>query len=137
MPVYQEATFHDRQSMESVIPQSTLSTTFVDITGATITTKDLSQDGTYQVLTPVLVSASLNNTLASFRITVDGNQVGDISTIALKVKDLDIGYTFTGTLPGISSGQELQIQFSTDKGVLTLQEFSFSVDGIPTSRVII
>tara|TARA_R110002096_G_scaffold59003_3_gene148256 strand:- start:122 stop:535 length:414 start_codon:yes stop_codon:yes gene_type:complete len=136
MPFFQEATFHDRQSMESAIPQSTVSLTFVDVVGATITTKDLSQDGTYLVLTPILVQSSLNNTLASFRITLDGNQIGDISTIELKIKEQDVGTTFTGTLTGVSTGQILQLQYATDKGTLTLEEFSFAVDGIPTSRVV-
>ena len=97
MPVYQEATFHDRQSVESAIPQSTTSLTFVDVAGAVLTTKDLSQDGTYQVLTPVVVQASLNNTVAEFRITLDGNQIGDVSMLELKIKEADVGTTFAGT----------------------------------------
>ena len=137
MPFFQEATFHDRQSVESAIPQSTVSLVFVDVTGATITTKDLSQDGTYQVLTPIVVQASLNNTVASFRITLDGNQIGDVSVIELKIKELDVGTTFAGTLSGISNNQVLQLQYATDKGTLTLEEFSMTVDGVPTSRVVI
>jgi hypothetical protein len=137
MPFHQEATFHDRQSMESTIPQSTASLVFVDVIGATITTKDLSQEGTYQIWTPVLVSASLNNTIASFRITIDDVQIGNVSEITLKVKELDTGYTFTGTLPGITEGQVMQLEYKTDKGTLTLQEFSIAVDGVPTSRVVI
>lgn len=137
MPFHQEATFHDRQSVESSISQSTSSNTFVDVIGGTITTKDLSQAGTYQISTPVVVSASLNNTIASFRITLDGNQIGDISIIRLKIKDFDIGFTFTGTLPGIiTTGQVLQVQYLTDKGTITLSEFSMTVDGIPASRVV-
>ncbi len=131
-----EPIFHDRQSMESAIPQSTNSNSFVDVDDAIITTKDLSQDGTYMIWVPVLVQASLNNTTASFRLTLDGDQIGDVSTIVLKVKELDVGYTFMGTLPGIGAGQVLQLQYSTDKGVLTLEEFSISVDGIPTIRVV-
>jgi hypothetical protein len=136
MPFFQEATFHDRQSEESAIPQATSSGTFVNVTGATITTKDLSQDGTYQIATPVLVSSSLNNTTGSFRITVDGIQVGDVSDITLKIKELDVGFTFTGTLSGISAGKIIQLQYLTDKGTLTLSEFSITVDGIPTARVV-
>lgn len=136
MPFFQEATFHDRQSVESAIPQATSSGTFVNVTGATITTKDLSQDGTYQIATPVLVSSSLNNTVGSFRITLDGIQVGDVSDITLKIKELDVGFTFTGTLPGISAGKIIQLQYLTDKGALTLSEFSVTVDGIPTARVV-
>ena len=137
MPFFQEATFHDRQSMESATPQSTTSLTFVDVVGATITTKDLSQDGTYLVLTPILVQSSLNNTIATFRITLDGNQIGDVSMIELKIKEQDVGTTFTGTLGGVSTGQVLQLQYATDKGTLTLEEFSFAIDGVPTSRVVV
>lgn len=136
MPIYQEATFHDRQSVESAIPQSTTSLTFVDVTGAVLTTKDLSQDGTYQVLTPVVVQASLNNTVAEFRLTLDGNQIGDVSMIELKIKEADVGTTFAGTLGGISGGQVLKLQYRTDKGTLTVEEFTMAIDGIPTSRVV-
>ena len=85
----------------------------------------------------MIVSASLNNTVASFRITLDGNQIGDVSTVRLKVKELDLGVTFTGTLGGISVGQVLQLQYSTDIGIVTLSEFAISVDGVPTSRVVV
>lgn len=137
MGFHQEATFHDRQSVESAIPQSTSSNTFVDVIGGTITTKDLSQEGTYQISTPVVISASLNNTIASFRITLDGNQIGQISILKLKIKDFDIGFTFTGTLPGtVTADQVMQVQYLTDKGTILLSEFSMTVDGIPASRVV-
>lgn len=127
---------HDLQSMESAIPQSTTSLTFVDVTDATITTKDLGEDGTYQISTPILVQSSLNNTIGSFRITLNNVQIGEISTVELKTKEQDIGFAFTGVLPGISVGQVLRLQYATDKGTLTLEEFSISVNGIPTSRVV-
>ena len=136
MPFHQEATFHDRQSMESELPQSTASTTFVDVIGATLTTGDLSQEGTYQIVTPVLASSSLNNTTGSFRVLLDGIQIGNVSHIKLKVKDLDVGYAFTGTLSGISAGQVFQLQYATDIGTLTLTEFAITIDGTPTSRVV-
>ncbi len=137
MPFYHAPIVHDRQSVESAIPQSTTSNTFVDVIGGTITTKDLGQEGTYQISTPVVVSASLNNTIASFRITLDGNQIGDVSIINIKIKDFDIGFTFTGTLPGtVTADQVMQVQYATDKGTLLLSEFSMTVDGIPASRVV-
>jgi hypothetical protein len=136
MPFSHAPIVHDRQSMESAVPQSTVSNIFVDVTGATITSKDLGESGTYQIATPILISSSLNNTLASFRVVLDGNQIGDVSVITLKIKELDIGFTFTGTLPGINTNQVIQLQYSTDKGTLTLSEFSMTIDGIPTSRVV-
>lgn len=131
-----EPIFHDRQKMESTTPQNTASTTFVDVTDGTLTTKDLSQNGTYMMWVPILIQASLNNTLASFRLTLDGNQIGDVSTITLRVKELDVGYTFTGNLSGIGAGQVIQLQYKTDIGTLTLEEFSIMFDGIPTIRVV-
>ncbi len=136
MPFFQEATFHDRQSEESESPQSTTSITFVDVVGASITAKDLSQDGCYQVVVPILVSSSLNNTTGSFRVTIDGNQIGNVSNIIIKIKELDVGFTFTGTLSGVAAGQVFILQYKTDKGTLTLSEFSFALDGIPSSRVV-
>ena len=133
---HREPIFHDRQKVESAVPQSTTSLTFVDVTGAALTTKDLGQEGTYQIMTPVLVQSSLNNTIASFRITADGDQIGDISIVELKIKELDVGITFVGELSGVSAGTVLQMQYATDKGTLTLEEYSVIFDGIPSIRVI-
>lgn len=138
MPLYHEPMFHDRQAMESMVLQQTILPTFSDLEGATITTKDLGQDGNYLSWLSLLISSSLNNTNALFRLLVDGVPKGDVSVIILKVKDLDVGYTLLSNLGniGIPANSVLQVQYATDKGILTVSEFSLMIDGIPSTRVV-
>jgi len=136
MPFFQEATFHDRQATGSTTPQSTSSTTFIDITGATITTKNLGEPGNYAASTSLLVSNTNNNSTISIRATLDGVPVGVPATIKIRTKDLDIGYTLLTTISGIESGKVIQLQMATDIGTLTLSEYAISVDGVPDSRVV-
>lgn len=133
--LYQEATFHDRQCSLNENSQNTSSTSFVNITGATLTTKDLGSTGSYVIWFTVLISASLNNTTASFRLLEDGSPVGAELHITLRTKDLDIGYTLT---EGIDSEANVvfQLQWKTDIGTLTLQEHNLTIDGIPSYRVV-
>ena len=138
MPFHQEATFHDRQFMFNEDVESTSSTDFVDLPGAELTTKNLSIDGNYALYMSILISGSLNNTLAAFRLLVDGVPVGPNETIiTLKVKDLDIGYTLHGIATSIPSGTILKVQYKTNVGTLTVTEFNILIDGIPQSRVVV
>ena len=137
MPFHQESTFHDRQSMFNEDAESTSSTDFIDLPGAELTTKNLSIDGNYTLAMSLLISSSLNNTIAAFRLLVDGVPVGPNETIiTLKVKDLDIGYTLHGIATSIPSGTILKVQYKTNVGTLTVTEFNILIDGIPQSRVV-
>ena len=138
MPFFQEATFHDRQTANSNVLQQTSLTTFVDVTGAAITAKDLGSSGDYLGWLSVLISSSLNNTTASFRVTLNGSPIGSVADISLRVKDLDIGYVLMSDLGGmgIVGGDVLQLQFATNIGTISLVEFSVLVDGVPESRVV-
>jgi len=138
MPFHQEATFHDRQTVSSIVLQQTSSSTFSDVTGAFITAKDLSQQGKYLGWLSLLMSNTNNNAVASFRLTLDGNPIGNNADITLKVKDLDVGYTLMSDLggTGIVEGNVLQLQFATNTGALSLSAFSILVDGVPASRVV-
>lgn len=138
MPLHQEATFHDRQSVNSVVLQQTSSSTFSDVTGATITAKDLSQSGDYIGWLSVLMSNNSNNATVSFRVTLNGAPSGNVATIMLRFKDLDVGHMLMSDFGGvgISAGDVLQLQYATDIGTLSLASFSILVDGVPTSRVV-
>lgn len=137
MPIYQEATFHDRQSMKSSSSNSTLSTDYIDLPGATITTKSLAQDGDYIVFFSVLVSASLNNTKANFRLSIGGVPVDVNGTdLTLKIKDLDVGYSVNGNAPLVPPESVIKVEYKTDKGTIIVTEFGILVDGVPCSRVV-
>jgi hypothetical protein len=133
---YREPIYHDRQSVRNDGDFLTSSTEFVDLTGVTLTTKDLGSTGSYAIHASVLVSGSLNNTTVSFRVTSDGTPLGDGVDLAMRTKDLDEGYTFLGTSSEVEAGKDLQIQVKTDIGTVTVRKFSLLIDGIPAIRVI-
>ena len=56
MPSQREPIFHDRQFVIDQVLQSTTSSTFVDITNAVLTTKDLGQSASYDIFFSVSVS---------------------------------------------------------------------------------
>jgi len=132
----QEPTFHDRQCKRDEVAQFTSSGIFEDITGALFTTNDLGQPAMYLIWFPILLSSSLNNTIASFQILVDGSPIS-MGNVFLKAKDFDVGYTLSACLEAEEAGLDLQVQWATDKGALTLSEYSFMIDGVPSSRVIV
>ena len=137
MFIEREPIFVDIDSITDDIPQNTDSTDFVDVDLATLTTKDLGQDGTYKIFFSVLVSASLNNSKAFFRVLIDGVPTGAMDRpITLKVKELDIGYTFLGKVTNVPKDSVLQIQWATDQGTITLAEHNFLIDGIAEGRVV-
>jgi hypothetical protein len=137
MPWFAEPIFHDRQSVSSQELVTTDSAIFVNIPGATLTTKDLGQSGNYNLFFTLLISATLNNTTAILRLCVNGIPTSLEGTpLLLKTKDLDISYTFPANATGIQANNVLQVQWSTDKGILSLSEFNILIDGIPDARVI-
>ena len=136
MPFYHAPISHDRQGIQSNTPQQTSSSDFVDIVGATITTKDLSEAGAYLGWASVLVQNTENNAVAEFRVTFNGVPVGNLAVITLRTKDQDVGYTFLADIDNVEPGTVIQLQYNTDKGALTIQEFALLMDGIPQSRVI-
>ena len=137
MPIYQEATFHDRQSVINEDENFTSSLVYVDLPGASMTTKSLAIEGCYIATFSFLVSASLNNTLANFRLLIDDVPFGvDGANIKLKTKDLDIGYSLNIVLRDVPINSILKVQYKTDKGAVTVSEFNAAMDGIPQSRVV-
>ncbi len=137
MPFEREPIFHDRQFTASAGSQTTSSPTFVDITGATLTTKDLSQESNYSLMFSFIVSPSVANTTATFRLLVDGVPFSPMGkSLLLKTNNADVSDTFLGFITGISAGEIIKFQWQTDIGVLTLSDFSFLIDGIPDARVI-
>lgn len=136
MPQYSERIFHDRQIIGSTTPFATSSTSFVDVTGAALVTKDLSQGAAYSSTLSLLAFGSSNNTLATFRGLIDGVPFGSEVPVNLRNKDADVGYTILGIISGVSAGSTIKLQCKTDKGTLTLVEYGILIDGIPDSRVI-
>lgn len=136
MPSYTEDTYHDRQATGSTASQdTTLIDTYEDITGAALTTKEIAEIGNYTAFIGILLSASLNNTIANVEIIEDGVSLGD-NDIILRFAGVDVGYPVFFLLPNVICCKEMKLRIKTDKGVVTISEFSFLIDGVPSTRVI-
>ncbi len=137
MPFEREPIFHDRQFVADQTTQTTTSLVFVDITGATLTTKDLGQEGNYETIFTLVIQATQANTLASFRILVNGNPISPMArTLLIKTNNADLGVTFAAFAEDLVVGDVLQVQWKTDKGTITLSEFTLLIDGIPEIRIV-
>lgn len=137
MPLSREPIFHDRQDTASVVPQNTtLINTFEDIVGATLTTKDLNQLSNYDIEFFPEVAASVANTLVTFRSLVNGVAAGDDRTTVVKTSNFDISKPVVGHIDDVEEGDVIQIQIKTDKGVVTIEQYTLKIDGIPESRIV-
>ena len=127
---------HDRQLVVDQASYTTSSNSFVDLTNATITAKNLMQVGTYLGSFSVLLSPNVANTTATFRTTVNDIPVGTERAVILKTNAADVGFTFLTEVTGVVSGDTIKVQWKTDKGTIAMTEFNIAVDGIPEARVI-
>lgn len=136
-PSEREPIFHDRQFVIDQTPQTTSSLTFVDVTNAVLTTKDLAQTANYTVVFAFIISASVANTIATFTVNVNGVPMSQVPrTVSIKANNSDLGNTFLGVAETLEASDVIQAQWKTDKGILTMAEFNFLIDGIPVARII-
>lgn len=130
-------TRHDRQFVVDQVSQNTSSLVFVDITNAILTAKDLEDEGNYDVIFSFMISPSVANTLASFEILVNGAPITIMPrTLLLKTNGAQVTPTFLGFSEDIVAGDVVTVQWKTDKGTLTMDEFNFKIDGMVEDRVI-
>ena len=128
---------HDRQCVGSEVPHSTVSLVYVDLPDATITTKSIAEFGSYIITFSALMNASLNNTIANFRVSIGGVPVDiDGTNVRLKVKELDISYPITCVAPNVPEGAIIKVEYKTDKGAIMVEEYNLTVDGVPESRIV-
>ena len=131
-------TFHDRQFVTSSNSQSTSSLTLVDIVGATLTLKNLEEEGNYTIFFSLIVSATIANTIVSFQLLVNGIPFSIMTRdLTIKTNNNDVSDTFIGIGLNLIEGDIMQLQWKTDKGTVTLSEFNFLIDGIREERVVI
>lgn len=133
-----EPIFHDRQSIDVVGPITIgAGGSFVNIPGATLTTKDLAQTSDYIVTAVAEIEHTNNNSLIELRIMVNGvaeldkdfffgpNSAGNPKTIVT-----------VGEAPSVEVGAIVQIQWRTDRDDAVLNDLSIVIDGIPTARLV-
>lgn len=130
--------FHDRQVLQVPnLPDTTTSTSFVDIDEALIITKDLGIGGTYIAWVSMSVDQSNNNSMVVFRALVNGNPTDE--------REVPFGPASAGNPQsvmmqgfgvGVVKDSEVQIQWKTDTGTATLLSMSIIIDGVPDNRVV-
>lgn len=134
---YREPIFHDRQKVVVVGPITTTSTTFVDIPGAILTTKDLGLTGNYQAWLSLSIQQSNNNSLINFRAVIDGVP-GGVRSVDFGPSSADNPHHVTviaqreNVVPNIT----VQIQWSVSAGTGQINDLIMMIDGIPEVRVV-
>ena len=132
-----EPIFHDRQAVNISGPITTTSATFVDISGAVLTTKDLGSLGDYVAWISIEAQHTNNNSSISFRLCVDGTpSMTQTVSFGPSSSGNPQNVSFIGDAKGIDADSVLQIQWSTSVGTAQINTLSFVIDGIPEVRVI-
>ena len=138
MRVEREPIFHDRQFVVTPnTPITTTSNVFVDVPGATITTKDLGSDGAYIAWISMEVDHSNNNSDIEFRGVLNGTPTdgrtirfgagaaGDPQSVEIQ------GFGFN--IPPTSI---IKLQWRTSNGTATILDQNMIIDGVPNNRVV-
>lgn len=134
---YREPIFHDRQDVIVQGPINTTSTTFVDIPGATLTSKDLGQNGNYQVWLSLSIQQSNNNTFINFRAVIDGVP-GDGRSVEFGPSSANnpVHATLIGQSDSVEAGKLIKFQWSVSGGTGQINNFGIMMDGIPENRIV-
>ena len=136
MALFTEATYHDRQRSQTLVPQNTSSNTFVPIVGISLTTNDLNQPADYNIMTCLIFSVSSANTIITLRLLVNGTPEGVERAISVKTSNQDYPITLPSEVNGLVAGDVITGEYKTDKGTVTIQEATTSIHGIPLSRLV-
>ena len=137
MPFDREPIFHDRQQIVIVEPITTTSTTFVDIPGATLTTKDLSQTGVYQAFGSISIQQSNNNASISIRTVVDGVPRPERTiNFGPNAANIPLPISIMAQAEGVVEGIIIKLQWKVSTGTAQINTLVSMFDGIPESRII-
>lgn len=137
MPLTREPIFHDRQAVNVAGPLTTTSTTFVDVSGATLTTKDLAQTVFYQIWVSIEIQHNNNNSTIDVRIIIDGApSMSRTISFGPSGADNPQSPTIIGSSTGIDAGSVIQVQWNTPSGTAQINDLEMIIDGVPDSRVI-
>jgi len=137
MPLTREPIFHDRQEISVDGPITTTSTTFVNIPGAVLTTRDLSQLARYLFWLSLGVQQTNNNTSITFRAVVNG--------VPKKERTVDFGpgaandpqhATLVGQAEDIGPNTLIELQWKVSSGTGQINNLVMLIDGVPEERVI-
>lgn len=132
-----EPIFHDVQDVRLAGPITTTSSTFVDIPGAVLTTKDLGQLAKYMFWVATEVESTNNNSTIQLRATVDGTP-GMSTSISFGPAGGGNPQTISliGVGDAIESGEVIQLQWNVSVGTAQINSLTLMFDGIPEIRIV-
>lgn len=130
-------TRHDRQIVRVPGPIITTSTTFVDVPGATLTTKDLGELGNYQAWLSISVQQSNNNTAINFRAVINGFP-GNTRTVDFGPASANNPQhaTLLAQRDGVEPNIEIKLQWNVTAGTGQINDLVMMLDGVRELRVI-
>jgi len=142
MPFRTESTYHDRQRIINLVPQATsLLNTYEDIIDdqsnpIAINIRDLNQPADYIVTTVFIASASAANTVVTIRASVNGTPSGTERSFSIKTSGNDFTFVILSDINGLEADDQITAEWKTDKGVVTMVEFTIVIHGIACSRIV-
>jgi hypothetical protein len=134
---------YDCQEVKSSSTASTDSTAFIDLGSMTLTTKDLSETGTYKLIFNCYANCEKANRTYRFRFVVGGTPIAEET---LNSSGTGTGATdemtvcFVRTITGVANGTVVKVQFLVDdpSGANAVNVFkrSLVIFGVPGSQVV-
>ena len=134
---------YDCQEVTRTTTASTDSTSWIDLGGMTLTTKDLSENGTYKLTFSCYANCEKSNRTYRFRFVVDGTPLGEewlnSSGTGSGATD-EMNVSMTQTISGVAISKIIKVQFLIDdpSGANAVNVFdrSLVIFGVPSTQVV-
>jgi len=122
---------HDLQGTMSSTPQTVSSTTYVDVTSASITANDLGEDGTYMVDFSASVKFTDDEETLTFRL-----QPGNIEkVVTVKESDGNAYMIYNELLTGIDE-DEIKLEVKISASTASILNYNFRIFGTPEGSIV-
>ncbi len=129
---------HDTQTATATTTTSTNSGTFIDVPNMTLTTKNLSEAGTYSITFSAYANNQKPERTARYRIVVGGVPQDEFLHSSQKKASDETTFSLTQIVSGVANGTVIKVQFLVDDvtGAVNLFTRALTIIGIPDSRVV-
>jgi len=122
---------HDVQATKSSTPQVVSSTTFVDVTGASITANDLGEDGGYMVDFSASIKFTDDEETLTFRL-----QPGNIEkAVTVKESDGNAYMIYNELLTGVDE-DEIKLEVKISASTASILNYNFRIFGTPEGSIV-
>jgi hypothetical protein len=127
----------DVQGISDVTTVTTTSTTLVDLTGATLTTKNVGANAIYQINFNCVYNISGANTIATFQLNINDVDITN-ATIVIDEKTTstrnNVSFSYVHTT-ALASGIIIKIRYSTSANTLTISRKTLNIFGISSNWI--